>query len=276
MRKRAGVVLIAVCLAACQPPPEPAEGAIVMIDDRPLTYSDFESFLERMVGSEGAALEGRVLTALFEQFLEEELLLQLAVDRRLVPRQASSRAALEALLAEEEASPPTDEEVRAYFEQNTPKSELPERVWLRQILVEDRRTAEEALVALEKGESFVDVARRLSIDPSAPFGGDQGELALADVPTVFAAAVAALEPGEVSGILEADYGFHIFQLVERLPVESLPFEAVADEIRQQLEAERLTAIQRRLVESARQSYNVRIEERNLPFLYRQDGEAPGS
>ena len=68
--------------------------------------------------------------------------------------------------------------------------------------------------------------------------------------------------------MEAEYGFHIFQVVERLPARTVPFDeaapALADRLREEGEREALD----RLVETARSRYTVRIHGPNLPFDYR--------
>ncbi len=139
---------------------------------------------------------------------------------------------------------------------------------LRQILVEDRVTAERARREIAAGADFGEVARRLSRDPGASAGGDQGELAREDLPPPFADIVFGLQPGEVSEVLAADYGFHLFQVSERLPAEVPPLESVAAEIRRVLAGRRADERLRTLVAEARNRYTVAVYDRNLPFTYR--------
>lgn len=67
-----------------------------------------------------------------------------------------------------------------------------------------------------KGESFAMLATLYSEDPgSAKKGGELGFFARGDMVSEFEAAAFALKPGEVSPIIETNYGFHIIQLIER-------------------------------------------------------------
>ena len=71
----------------------------------------------------------------------------------------------------------------------------------------------------------------------------------------------------VSAPVATDYGFHLFQVVERLPAGTVPMSAVAAEIRETLRRERTEQRLAELVGEARRRYNVRVFGRNLPFNY---------
>jgi len=78
-----------------------------------------------------------------------------------------------------------------------------------------RTRAREVLERLSAGESFEQVARTTSDDPSAQVnGGDLGRIAPGQLVPAFEDAAFALEPGETSGIVETPYGFHV---IRRLP-----------------------------------------------------------
>ncbi len=67
-----------------------------------------------------------------------------------------------------------------------------------------------------KGDRFSMLAKLYSEDPgSASKGGELGFFGRGDMVTEFEAAAFALKPGEVSPIIETQYGFHILQLIER-------------------------------------------------------------
>ena len=67
-----------------------------------------------------------------------------------------------------------------------------------------------------KGANFSMLARLYSQDPgSAPKGGELGFFGRGRMVAEFEAAAFALKPGEVSPIIETEYGFHIIQLIER-------------------------------------------------------------
>ena len=67
-----------------------------------------------------------------------------------------------------------------------------------------------------KGEKFSMLATLYSQDPmSAKKGGELGFFSRGDMVSEFESAAFALKPGEVSPIIETQYGFHIIQLIER-------------------------------------------------------------
>lgn len=62
---------------------------------------------------------------------------------------------------------------------------------------------------------FEDLARLVSTDAAATKGGDLGWLYPGDTVPEFENAMNALKIGEVSGVVETPYGFHLIQVVER-------------------------------------------------------------
>ena len=269
-------IWVLLLLAACQRTPPPAPDAVARIADSEVRYSEFEAYVKRTVGDAGV-LGSDVLSELFDQFLDEKLLTRMAVERRLVRAGggvAAQRLAIDALLQHDLQREPGPAEVARYYQAHRGEFSRPERVRVRQILTEDRGTAERALRDIAGGAAFPDVARRLSRDPSAATGGDQGELARGDLPPAFAEVIFNLKPGEVSGLVPAEYGFHIFQVTERLPAEVVPLEQARSEIAAKLRQERADRLLRSLVQQARTRYNVVVYERNLPFGYEGSYKEP--
>ncbi len=66
-----------------------------------------------------------------------------------------------------------------------------------------------------KAAKFDDLARQFSADGSANKGGDLGWLEPDDTVPEFLTAMNALKPGELSGVVETPYGFHLIEVLER-------------------------------------------------------------
>jgi PPIC-type PPIASE domain len=294
---RRGLAGAALLLAACGGSEPPAPDVVARIADEEIRYPRFEAYLQQAVGDPDAVLTSDVLTALFDQFLDEQLLVRLAADRagrgdrsgrsdggdggdggdrsgqpsaRPLAAAAApqpARRAIEALLAADRGAEPGEAESVAWYEAHRADFARPERVLLRQILVEERAVAEQALGQIAAGAEFQEVARSLSRDASAGFGGFQGELSRADLPPDFAEVIFALREGEVSRVIPADYGFHIFQVVRRLPAAVAPYEAVRDEVRDRLRQQRADQRLAALAAEARKRYDVEVYPRNVPFNY---------
>ncbi len=159
------------------------------------------------------------------------------------------------------ASLVTPEEVEAYYKENQREFETLEAVKARHILKKfpgnatDEQKAETKTAAAEllktvnaelsAGADFAELATKHSEDSSAAQGGAlRGEnprlppgdyFARGDMVKPFEeAAFDTLSPGEVSGLVETSYGYHIIKLEEKKAPENLPFEQVQFEIQQKL------------------------------------------
>lgn len=237
-------------------------------------YVQFERYLERNVGGGdaiGSMPSDGVLSQLFDRFVDEQLLVRLAVgagyDEAAV--EADDQRPAIAFLLEQALGRelPSEASIRAYYAAHAERFAQGAQVHLWQILVARRELAESARRAIMAGESFESVAARIATDPDANFCGDQGLLAHEDLPDPFADVIFGLAPGETSEILEADLGFYLFKVEESLPESVVPVEEAADEIRETLRRDRLAELEQALIEEARARYNVRVFAANLPFDY---------
>lgn len=271
-----GLVALVALVAGCHEAPAVAPERVATIAAQDVRWEEFEDYLERHLGESGASLGSDVLSELFDQFVSERLLVRLAVERGLVAARSTGgadlpRRAADRLLAvaARDAPNPTTADVAAFYAAHRQDFERPERVRLRQILLHDRTAAEQALEEVRAGASFEELGARLAADPAvAADAGDQGELSRDDVPRALADAIFALAPGEVSEVVAAEYGFHLFQVVERLAAEVVPLDQARPEIERRLRQEEADRRLERLVDEARQRYDVSVHARNLPFNYR--------
>jgi peptidyl-prolyl cis-trans isomerase SurA len=68
---------------------------------------------------------------------------------------------------------------------------------------------------IDKGANFAEQARLLSEDGSAPQGGDLGWLSPGETVPEFENAMDALKVGQVSGLVQSGFGWHLIQVLER-------------------------------------------------------------
>ncbi len=268
-RSWAALALAATLAAGCRELPPIADVA-VRIHGEEMRYDQFEHYLREQIDADGASLDSEVQSRLFDQFLDQQLLIRLAVERGMVEPGALLRHAVEVVVRSQPRPEWTEAQLRAYYHAHEADFRRPEEVRLRQILVAEREVAEQARAAILAGEDFVQVAARFSQEPNAQMGGEQGRLAREDLPAAYADAIFDLAAGESTGIVPADYGFHIFQVVERYPAELPPLPAVADSIRQALERQWVDEIVASFIDQARARYNVVVFPSNIPFDYQGD------
>lgn len=114
--------------------------------------------------------------------------------------------------------------------------------------------AEKIRAELQAGADFATVAKEKSGDPgSAAKGGELGFIKAGQTVPSFESAVLALkQPGELSPVVETNFGFHIIKLEETKPARALSF----DEARDSLIAEAKV----KLVEDARAAKSAKLLE----------------
>jgi parvulin-like peptidyl-prolyl isomerase len=77
---------------------------------------------------------------------------------------------------------------------------------------EARRLAEHVKERAKKGENFGGLARSFSDDPTTkPRGGVLGAFERRQGPQPFAEAAFALKPGDISEVVESEFGFHVIK-----------------------------------------------------------------
>ena len=119
--------------------------------------------------------------------------------------------------------------------------------------------AEALLAEVRKAPgTFAEVARKSSDDPgSAPRGGDLDFFGRGGMVKPFEDAVYAMKQGEISNLIETDFGFHIIQLTGVRGGEKKSFEAVRAEIDNEV---RRQLAQKRYAEAAEQFTNTVYEQ----------------
>lgn len=120
--------------------------------------------------------------------------------------------------------------------------------------------AEQLLAQLQKNPSlFAELAKKNSDDPgSAANGGDLDFFGKGSMVKPFEEAVWALKPGQLSGVVESDFGFHIIQLTAVRGGQPQPFEAV----RAQLEDDARKQLAQREYASAAEKFTNGVYEQS--------------
>lgn len=80
---------------------------------------------------------------------------------------------------------------------------------------EAKKLADEVLAKAKKGQDFAGLAKQYSDEPGAKDrAGTLGKFAKGQMVKPFADAAFALKPGEISNVVETDFGFHVIKRTE--------------------------------------------------------------
>ena len=104
---------------------------------------------------------------------------------------------------------------------------------------EAKKTAEEALEKVKAGEDFATIAKEYSEDSSASSGGELGTFGRGEMVTAFEDAAFGMKVGEISDIVETEYGYHIIKVTDKVDKQET-YDEVKDEIKSILASEKYT------------------------------------
>lgn len=188
----------------------------------------------------------------FNNFLKES-----GTDEASLKNQLKQGLLIDKLIADEVESKVVidDAAAKAYYDGNTDQFNHPEQLKASHILVkvdsdatadqkaEAKKKAEDLLGKVKAGGDFAALAKEFSACPSGQKGGDLGYFQKGQMVKPFEDACLALKPGEVSGIVETQFGFHIIKLVDHKAAGLTSFDEVKEELTKYLKS---TEVQKQL------------------------------
>ena len=145
----------------------------------------------------------------------------------------------------------SEKESRAYYDSNLASFKKSEQVRASHILIKvdpgadeakkaEARTKIESLQAkLKNGEDFGALAKEYSEGPSGPKGGDLGFFGRGQMVKPFEETAFSMKPGQVSGMVETRFGYHLIMVTERTPESTLSYEEVKDRLEQYLKQQKV-------------------------------------
>lgn len=146
--------------------------------------------------------------------------------------------------------PETD--LKQYYDSHQDEFKMPEMVKARHILIrvapqssqEDKNKAmekaEDILKRIKGGEEFEKLANELSEDPgSKSKGGDLGFFPKGRMVKPFEDAAFALKPGDISSVIETQFGYHLIRVDEHKEPSIETFETAKEKINQKLSQEKI-------------------------------------
>ena len=249
----------ALLLWGCSSNDGDASPVVARVGSKVLTLADLDGILVgTAVGEASAEAKWRAV----ERWVERELLYREGVRRGIserpdVKRQidiATRELVIASLLKERFAQQlaVSDQEIETYFnEHRTLFRRTETTVWVKQIVVENRGEARTIQRQVTRNpDSFEEIARQRSTDPSGADGGDMGYISeLSAYSDEIWAAILLLTRNQISPVLRSEMGYHIFKIVNRRATgEIMTIEEVRPDIISRVRTSKRLALITQLVE----------------------------
>jgi len=162
-----------------------------------------------------------------------------------------------------------DDEIEAFYNDNLEQMKRPPEVRARHILISPassepeaidaaRQEIDEILTEVKSGADFAAVAEERSQGPSSTQGGDLGYFGRGQMVPPFEQAAFALDAGEVSDVVQTQFGFHIIKLEDRRGDEIVALDVVSGRIRSHLVQRKLQEEIDTLVAALREKGDIEI------------------
>lgn len=267
-----GAVFLALLAGSLSCSNTPKGPVVATFDGGSVSAFDFKLAVENLPKRVRGVAE-RQRKEFLESYITEKLLLQEAEKRGLqhmqdvqdVLKQARQKILVAKLIESEvEAKAAvTPEDIQAYYDSHQDEFMSPYRVRASHILLRSREEAVQALARIKGGESFEDVAKQVSLDPTAAKGGDLGFFQKGQLIAEIEEAAFALSPGELSDVIQTSFGYHIIKVAEVSEPKLKDAESVKEEIKEKLTVEKKAGLFSELAERLKRKAKISIDEAKL-------------
>ena len=156
----------------------------------------------------------------------------------------------------------SDQEIKDYFDK---KKDSLGAVRLSHILVGSQKEAQEVLGKLKAGGDFASLAKQYSLDTKTKGqGGDLGWVRWSQFGSAsLKDAAFNLKPGETSGIVQSQFGFHIMKVTDKKPAADADFAAIKDSLKEQVLEKKKEELFDSIVKALREKATVKKNPENL-------------
>ena len=165
----------------------------------------------------------------------------------------------------------TDEDAQKYYNDNKSQFETPEQVRASHILIapdkdpnvdpnvakaKAKAKAQGLLKKIKDGNDFATLAKENSTCSSSPKGGDLGYFSREKMVKPFSDAAFSLKVGQVSDVVETEYGYHIITVTDRKDATVTPFEKAKADIMEMLARQKKTELANTYIESLKSAAKI--------------------
>lgn len=168
-----------------------------------------------------------------------------------------------------------DEDVKKFYDENAKQFSSPEQVRASHILVKTegmddagkagaKTKIEGLLEQARNGGDFAAMAKAHSDDPGSKDTGGEYTFPKGQMVPAFEAAAFSLKVGDVSEVVETQFGYHIIKLSEKIAAETKTFDDVKDDIKTNLERTNRGTFSRDFIEKLKTDATIVWEEGKEP------------
>jgi peptidyl-prolyl cis-trans isomerase C len=196
---------------------------------------------------------------------------------------------LEAVLAAKngELKPPTDEEIKAFYDENASEFEQVEQVRASHILLKTEETTpadekaklkkqlEDIAKEIKDGKiTFADAAKQHSQCPSAPQGGDLSFFGKGQMVEPFEAVAFSSPKGEISDIVETQFGYHLITVTDKKEAGKIDLAEVKDDIKDHLIQQKKRDAMEEFLQKSREEADVVMKISEAEWSQQQGENIP--
>jgi peptidyl-prolyl cis-trans isomerase C len=165
----------------------------------------------------------------------------------------------------------SDEDVKKFYDENADQFQQPAQIKASHIMImldasadqakkdDAKKQLETVLARLKAGEDFAAVAKEVSQDPyTKDKGGDLDYFSKGQMVQAFEDAAFALKPGELSSIVETDYGYHIIKVTDKKDAKTISMDESKEDIRSNLKSSKVNSDVNKYVAELKNKAKVEI------------------
>ncbi|MBC3805391.1 foldase [Acetobacterium fimetarium] len=153
-----------------------------------------------------------------------------------------------------------DDEIETFYNENPNQFIAPDSIRASHILLPAEQQAIDIIAEIKNGKSFEAAAQEYSTCPSKDKGGDLSYFSKGQMVPEFETAAFALEIDEMTEIpVQTQFGYHIIKLTDRKTEQTIPFDAVKENVRNFLLREKQNRAFIHRVDELKQKYPVKME-----------------
>lgn len=218
-----------------------SQEVLAVVAGKEITQADFEAFLQAVPREQQPYLSNPQFREKYqEQLIALHMFAAEGEDMKLDETEAfkkaidNARKEILAQMAMTEALKNvsvSDEEIKAYYEENQQQFSRGGTVSAKHILTDSEEKCSEILETIVSGEKeFEEAAKEFSTCPSKERGGDLGEFGKGQMVKEFEEAAFAAEIGHVVGPVKTQFGYHLIKVEKKNEASVAPFEEVKENI----------------------------------------------